>query len=420
MKTSTMLISLLLFASCWTCGPDVANASWTKIDLGEAYENAPIYGFWGTSSSNLYTVGMNYPEGDWENKYGLILHYDGTGCTEMDSGNARWLTCIWGSSSSNIFAGGEEVGGEQAGIILHYNGTSWTEMTHPHFQANTVEDIWGFSASDVYAVGFGRILHYNGSEWSTAYPSTDPFYLFTGVWGSSASDVFACGFYMDAGDEYYFILHYDGSQWTEMTNGPDGRLMKLWGSSGSDVFAAGYPGILHYDGKTWSKMGGSSNAPQEYVYAIWGTSSTHVFAGGLNGAIYHYNGAIWTDMQVGNNNPLWNIWGLSATDVYAGGNDGTILHYTCGVPAAPVLTVTLSGIHLTASWTTVHGAEGTLLSYAPYPYTGIDSIVTVDMGIQTGFSVDLWPGAAYYMAVQAYNSLGNSDYSNIELVIVGP
>ena len=87
-------------------------------------------------------------------------------------------------------------------------------------------------------------------------------------------------------------------------------------------------------------------------------------------------------------------------------------------PTAPTLTVTTSGTTVTASWTTIAGAIGYTLLYAPYPYTGPDSIVSVDMGIQTGISVNLWEGAAFYVAVQAYNSAGNSNYSNIELFLI--
>ena len=87
-------------------------------------------------------------------------------------------------------------------------------------------------------------------------------------------------------------------------------------------------------------------------------------------------------------------------------------------PSAPTLAVVTSGTNVTASWTTVTGAEGTILSYAPYPFTGIESIVAVDMGTQTGLSINLWEGAAFYVAVQAYNSFGNSDYSNIEYFMI--
>ena len=95
-------------------------------------------------------------------------------------------------------------------------------------------------------------------------------------------------------------------------------------------------------------------------------------------------------------------------------------------PIAPTLTVSTSGSTVTVSWTSTAtafrtnraGATGYTLSYAPYPYTGPDSIGSIDMGTQIGASFDLWEGAAFYVAVQAYNSAGSSGYSNIEYFII--
>ena len=88
------------------------------------------------------------------------------------------------------------------------------------------------------------------------------------------------------------------------------------------------------------------------------------------------------------------------------------------VPTEPTLTVTTSGITVTVSWSSVPTASGYTLFYAPYPYTGPDSIRNVAMGTQTGGSFDLWGGAAFYVAVQAYNAVGSSGYSNIEYFII--
>ena len=82
------------------------------------------------------------------------------------------------------------------------------------------------------------------------------------------------------------------------------------------------------------------------------------------------------------------------------------------VPPAPGLTVTTSGNTVTLSWDAVPNADGYTLFYAPYPEASY--VGDIDMGNQTSVSFDLWDGAAFYIAVQAYNSAGNSDYSNIE------
>ena len=88
------------------------------------------------------------------------------------------------------------------------------------------------------------------------------------------------------------------------------------------------------------------------------------------------------------------------------------------VPTEPTLTVTTSGAIVTVSWTSVANAIGYTLFYAPYPYTGADSIGSVEMGTKTGASFNLWRGATFYVAVQAYNGVGNSGYSNIKYFII--
>jgi hypothetical protein len=85
---------------------------------------------------------------------------------------------------------------------------------------------------------------------------------------------------------------------------------------------------------------------------------------------------------------------------------------------APTLTVVTSGTSVTLSWNAVSGATGYTLFYAPHPYTGPETIGNVDMGTQAGISANLWESAAFYVAVQAYNSAGSSRYSNIEHFII--
>ena len=89
---------------------------------------------------------------------------------------------------------------------------------------------------------------------------------------------------------------------------------------------------------------------------------------------------------------------------------------SCSVPTAPALTVTTSGTTVSLSWTSVAGADGYTLYYAPYPKA--DSIGNIPMGTQTSLSASLPDGTAFYVAIQAYNGVGNSGYSNIEYFII--
>ncbi|MDM8563922.1 fibronectin type III domain-containing protein, partial [Candidatus Marithioploca araucensis] len=71
---------------------------------------------------------------------------------------------------------------------------------------------------------------------------------------------------------------------------------------------------------------------------------------------------------------------------------------------------------VTLSWTSVTGAEGYRLYYAPYPDP--DTIGDIDMGNQTSVSFELPRGSAFYVAIKAYNKQGESDFSNIEYFII--
>jgi hypothetical protein len=142
---------------------------------------------------------------------------------------------VWGSSSNDVYAVGVNYGSGSG--ILHYDGNAWSSMDSGGYQ--TLLGVWGSSGSDIFAVGInGSILHYDGSGWSAM--SSGTLESLRGVWGSSGSDVYAVG-------EDGTILHYDGSTWSPMVSGTRKELHAVWGSSSRDVYAVGAVGtILHY------------------------------------------------------------------------------------------------------------------------------------------------------------------------------
>jgi len=118
----------------------------------------------------------------------------------------------------------------------------------------------------------------------------------------------------------------------------------------------------------------------------------------------------------GGTSTFWRAAGIGIVKMTRGGVTYELESYP--PPAAPALALTTSGTTVTVSWTPAVSATGYTLSYAPYPYTGPETIGSFDMGSQTTISVDLWEGAAFYVAVQAYNGAGGSDYSNIGYFVI--
>ena len=155
-----------------------------------------------------------------------------------------------------------------AAPIVSPDGWAWQ---NPLPQGNVLLDVWGNSASDVFAVGLhGTILHCDGSSWNSMESGTTEH--LGGIWGSSSDDVFATG-------ESGTILHYDGTSWSEMASSTTNSLYGVWGSSSSDIFAVGDSGtIVHYDGTSWSPM---TSGISFWLHGIWGSSSDDVFAVGF-------------------------------------------------------------------------------------------------------------------------------------------
>jgi len=85
-------------------------------------------------------------------------------------------------------------------------------------------------------------------------------------------------------------------------------------------------------------------------------------------------------------------------------------------PQAPDIRVVSQNTQVEISWNTIDDAIGYELYYAPYPYTGPESVASLDLLNVKQFSAQLWQGAAFYVALKSYNNDGHSGYSNIELI----
>ncbi len=217
------------------------------------------------------------------------------------------LTQVWGSSASNVYATGS------AGI-LHFDGVQWFNSGAT---STYLFGIWGSGVGYIFAVGeSGKILHFDGSGGWKEQPSGVTVQL-NDVWGSGTT-VFAVG---DAGT----ILRYDGSSWTPLTSGTSEDLYAVWGSSASDVYAAGDNGtLLRYTGSAWQPIPLGLTG---FIEGIWGSGPNDVFVVGDDGRVVHYDGSGWTAMTSGTTRFLFDIWGSGPNDVFAVGDQGTVIHY---------------------------------------------------------------------------------------------
>ena len=263
-----------------------------KWFISEYPSDAALNGVAGGSAADVFAVGGN----------GLILHFDGTEWSEMDSGTVAGLNSVWSVSGDGVYAVGRE------GLALRYNGAQWIPAASAG--ENGLEDIWGGAAAMVTAGEFGTIL--NGSFTSAAELDV----ALRSVSGSSDSDIYVAG---EAGA----IFHFDGTAWSAMDSGTTQWLNGIWSGSPSFAVAVGENGaIVRFDGSGWSAMDSGTG---QTLNGVCGFSATDLYAVGGGSLILHYDGSGWSGVDAGTGADLHDILCTGAGDIIAVGDNGTII-----------------------------------------------------------------------------------------------
>jgi hypothetical protein len=243
---------------------------------------------------------------------GLLLRWDGDGIERVDpdTGSGDDLRAIWGSSASDVFVAGA------SGRVHHFDGASWKAVTVPMGRVN---DVWGASAADVWAVGQHFVQSPTGDDYddechSTIFrwnPATRSFALerdfvitygscgFEGVSGTSAGNVWAVGDQFPAGAAaaYAFAAYYDGTAWDGIHPSEEQATDRTYmdvavGAPGAENGAwmvAQGRGIVLWDGTKWAS---TAYPLTEDLYAIDARGSV-MYAVGDNAKVVRWNGTTW-------------------------------------------------------------------------------------------------------------------------------
>jgi hypothetical protein len=324
---------------------------------------------WGSSATDVFAVGEDVRCSESCVVESSILHYDGTSWSTQLT-HTGILRGVWNGSATDAFAVGADYPAYLA-TFLHNGGSAWSQMPAPavDLEGGLILGLWGSAGTDVFAVGSlwpfnagyyeAYVARYDGTAWTpmpvgpgTCSPNGGGFRCnveLSDVWGSSATDVYAVGNYraFDNPDaDRAVVLHYNGQEWSEVVREPNLEFRRIWGSSPTDVYVTGNAlvageasrdrgaGVLwHFDGSGWSTVASPTSSP---LGAIWGSSPSDVYllggAQGTSGTIWHFDGTSWTPINTGGAD-LLDIWGSSATDVFAVGENGTIFRGPAAIGA---------------------------------------------------------------------------------------
>ncbi|MBI3004915.1 MAG: hypothetical protein HYY49_05805 [Ignavibacteriales bacterium] len=223
---------------------------------------------------------------------------------------------------------------------------SWSVDTLRFGFQLVIQDVFGISPNDVYAVGEcdfdgGVLWHFDGSNWSPILIDPNLGYRnLYGVYAPEGKTVFAVGErvvpnpnpppnFLDSS----LALLFDAGQWF-IRKLPGKGLSAVWGISDNNVWTVGREGTaFFYDGTRWEKR----EIRQDVSFtAISGGSATDVYAMGytldsqpydsIMHYVFHFDGAKWTltDSLIENTHPPNHAFGIGdisvlTTTVYSAG-----------------------------------------------------------------------------------------------------
>lgn len=280
------------FACKTTTGPELPQVippgsrdyTW-KIDtikIPKGYDMLPVR-MWAASAKDVWAVGPAY------SVVHMIWRFNGESWKTDSIIRNIWPHAVWGASKNDVWIGNLD------GAIWHYDGYTITKFCDTKIDSCgdfSINDIYGSSANDIYAVGYamnlnGRdykaaIVHYNGTKWenvkipylrkcfgSIRYDPVSKEYIIWGLEFESSKET-AYRFYGNNVDEllstiegcsvnnvgnrvYYTVGQkvyiYENAQ-LKLLNDFTGTVYggRVWGRSENDFFTNNRDGIGHYNG----------------------------------------------------------------------------------------------------------------------------------------------------------------------------
>ena len=207
---------------------------------------------WGSAPNDVFVVGNS----------GQIHHFDGTNFTQMTSNTTKDLRSVWGTSSSDVWAGGSNLSTGSV-VLLHYDGTAWSNIDLSQVGqfgcagCESVGSVWAVDSSFQHKafVGGGRIhRETNNSSWVADNQDSVGNKLGDGslitlavISGNSSTD------FMTAGD-WGFVSHWNGKTWKRydaiFNSGDPNYGTQAFNFNGNTACIVGFK-----DGQSWMVVG---------------------------------------------------------------------------------------------------------------------------------------------------------------------
>ena len=314
-------------------------------------------GIWGSSSRDVYIVGHS------DLASGQMWHYNGKGWIPVHLHasyggpieGAFSFGSIYGFSEKEIFAVGgryEYDFGEwiRNPLIVRFDGSSWhiDDISHLGEDISPLSCVWGLSPTQIWAGGGysgdgpkGVILYYDGLDWrKDSLSALVPEQLaITDFGGSSINDIYAVGVQYRASeisDMKYLLKRQPSGLWIPVDSLQTGLQRfgtRLWTSPSGKLYSASNNGVFLRKNETWERMGSIDSG---WPSKLFGSGDRNIFYLSSHG-LYHYNGIDWSLNQ----DAIFTKWGEWFYD--AGWTDGNQAFITARIWDFPQRTIILHG-----------------------------------------------------------------------------
>ncbi len=321
----------------------------------------------------------------------MFGHYDNAGYPNMYAGptnggvfpmtNAVWGTVVINGETRALCPLSATRLGLDGRTTYGHVDDFWIRMNDPGpdpFIGNWTEHAYGECTGDYMGTNQSLLSNEDGLTRFFYYLQGDPIYDYTGC--EPAKRDGCHGLRLFAESRGYAVQ--TSGNFSQYIYGYNGNTQGFTFDNFKAEIDAGRPVLLHVTGHTMLGYGYDDFGSTVYMRDTWDYSAHSMTWGGVYLGMQHYGVSV---LRLAPIAPV--------------------------PPVAPTLMLSVYGTTVVASWSPVPDAVGYTLFYAPYPTA--EKIWSIDMGTQTGLIVNLWSGAAFYVAVQAYNTAGSSGYSNI-------
>lgn len=307
-------VTLFLLTACDSTEPENLKSPRDYTWTADTVYNPKNYqthmkSIWGSSENDIYMCGHSSgpPGGLW--------HYDGSDWRVIDLfeeiGHSASLTGVSGTSAQNVWVVGYARLYDQTPLpyVIQFNGSKWIKhdikVNTALFSvfANDIEDIWICGSK-------GIVGHYDKIHLSWQYdtirvpiPNNSQFHLYSIMSKNGNTYLYGNVLEFDSFKQTFYIYQKKNENWELLDsfivdashNKYEWGTQKLHITSFNKLFTVGF-GLWDKSSSGWTRIIPFSKDFRTFHEK----GQNNMIIAGSNGAVYHYNGTDWQDLNIPN------------------------------------------------------------------------------------------------------------------------